>query len=193
MSAVREKYVSMLRESQEASKVVSLHIEGDAADKFEVGFVEDIGPVECTLLCLTPRGEPDGRLVVRLDDIAALEYDDPYGRKIELLYHYRGSVFAPGDAPGKGPSTIDDQLSRAAADNLAATVEDEAGNRFVGFVREATSSYVQLDLLSTYGSPDGTVILSRDRINRVEIGRREEQVRAFLFKYHHGLKKMLEP
>lgn len=179
----------------EAGKVVSLYHQSHDADRFEVGFVDSVSRSDVTLLCLTPRGEEDGRMAVRIEDISALEVDDPYSQKIQLLHSYRGSVFTKEEGlrtSGSSPS-LEDQLQTATDRNLVVTVEDVSGTRFTGFIGELTDGYIEVKLLNQYGAPDGIAYLARHMLGKVDIGRRDEQTRAFLFKVNHELKRLLEP
>jgi hypothetical protein len=193
MGAVRAKFREILREAQETNKVVSVYHEDGGSNKFEVGFIEHVGSYDCTMMCLTPRGEPDGLLHLRLDDVTAIELDDPYTRKIGLLYEYRGSVFV-GDQPvnERRSGSMDNVLQRALESDTVVTIQDQLGNDFVGFVSELDEDFVELRLLNSYGAPDGRAVIERRRISRIESGRREEQTRGFLYKYNYDLRRLLE-
>jgi hypothetical protein len=193
MGAVRAKFREILSEAQEANKVVSVYHDDGGSNKFEVGFIEHVGTYDCTIMCLTPRGEPDGLLHLRLEDVTAIELDDPYTNKIALLYAYRGSVFI-GDstATERRAGSMDNLLQRALENGTVVTIQDHLGNDFVGFVKELNEDFVELTLLNSYGAPDGRAVVERRRISRIEAGRREEQTRGFLYRYNHDLRRLLE-
>ncbi len=192
---MRSKFVTILQEAMEAGQVVSLYHQSHDADRFEVGFVDSVSASDVTLTCLTPRGEEDGRMAVRIDDITALEIDDPYSRKIQTLHSYRGSIFNREEGirnSSRSPS-LEEQLQHAQENGLVVTAEDISGTRFTGFVGELAESYIEMKLLNQFGSPDGTAYLARHMLGKVDIGRREEQTRAFLYKIEHELRRLLEP
>lgn len=178
----------------EAGKVVSLYHQGHDADRFEVGFVEAISREDVTLLCLTPRGEEDGRLVARLEDISAIEVDDPYSQKIQLLHSYRGSVFEPDEAVRIKCAGVsgDEQLRKAHEEGQVVTIEDVAGTRFTGFISELTEATIEVRLLNQYGAPDGAAYLARHMLGKIDIARRDEQTRGFLYRVNHELKRLIE-
>jgi hypothetical protein len=160
-----------------------------------VGFIDAVSESEVFMLCLTPRGEEDGRMAVRIEDIVALEIDDPYSKKIQTLHSYRGSVFGRED-PAKattGTISLEEQLIRAQENNLVVSVEDSNGTKFTGFIGELSDGFIEMMLLNQYGSPDGTAYLAREMVGKVDIGRRDEQTRSFLYKINHELKRLLEP
>ena len=76
---------------------------------------------------------------------------------------------------------------------MVVTLEDVSGTRFTGFIGELTDGYIEMTLLNQYGTPDGTAYLARHMLGKVDIGRRDEQTRAFLYKINHELKRLLEP
>src|SRR5262249_38682468 len=128
------------------------------------------------------------------EDVSAIEFDDPYSKKIQTLHAYRGSVFAQAEAPKSFTKpSIEEQLQAAKESLTVVTVEDVSGTRFTGFVGELTDSYVEMKLLSQFGAPDGTAFIARQMVGKIDIGRREEQTRGFLYKVEHELKRLLEP
>jgi len=134
-------------------------------------------------------------MAVRIEDITAIEVDDPYSEKIQTLHSYHGSIYNRDDVPGANGAnpSIEDQLVQAEDRKAVVTVEDINGSRFTGFIAEQTEGYLEMRLINQYGSPDGTAYLARHMLGKVDIGRREEQTRAFLFKVNHELKRLLEP
>lgn len=165
---------------------------GSGTSGYEVAFVESVNESVCVLACLTPRGEPDGRMVVPLEDITAIERGDAYTRKVQCLHSFRGKVFRDGFS-GEDEDEQIDLLEHAHATGDVATLIDLNGNAFTGFVRELGNDYAEVELLNGYGSPDGIVLVQRNGVRRVEVGRREEQARSFLYQVDHRLKRMLEP
>lgn len=192
MGTVREKFAAVLQQAQHAGNVVSIyHLDGDTS-KFEVGFVEAVNGEDLTLRCLNARGEDDGHIVLRLDDVDVVEVDDAYSRKVQLLHEYQGSVFAKSDGVERGDS-YESLLEMALRNRWVMTAEDHRGHKFVGFVSEIGDDFFELELLTTYGEPDGKAAIQKASVVRIEVNRRDEQTRAFLYRYHYELKRLLEP
>lgn len=183
--------MQVLRDAQELNKAVSVYhaAEGDSG-RFEVGFVESISSSTVTLGCANSRGEADGTLVLRIEDLDVVEIDDAYTRKIELLSQFQGSIFKPSDS--QNADSFEGQLQRASDDHLILTAEDDRGHRFTGFVHEHGDDYFVLNLVNAYGAPDGQAVLQKGCIVKIEVDRRDEQVRGFLYRYHYELKKLIE-
>ncbi len=194
MASVRSKFVSILQEALELKKVVSLYHQSHEADRFEVGFVDSVSRTDVMLQCLTPRGEEDGQMSVRIEDITALEIDDPYSNKIQQLHSYRGSIFNEKDGLRTSASnpSLDEQLQLAMEEHKIVTIEDVSGTRFTGFVSELTDGYIEMQLVNQFGSPDGRAFVARHMVGKVDIARRDEQTRAFLFKVNFELKRLIE-
>jgi hypothetical protein len=49
-----------------------------------------------------------------------------------------------------------------------------------------------MERIGANGEPDGHSTVLMSGINKVHIGRRQEQVLEFLHRYNHGLRKLLE-
>ena len=194
MARRRAKYYEVLRLQQEKEKLVCVYHGDDGHDKFDVGFVESLTPTTLTLLSVSPRGEFDGRVVMHLDDLNRIETDDRYSRKIELLHEYRGSVFKTDDHvnPQARADDLHAQLARAAEEGAVASVEDVKGNSVTGFIREVGDDYVVVEALTQLGEPDGQSIINLEDLSRVQIAARDQQVRGFLYRYNHELRKLLE-
>ncbi len=193
MGSVREKFIAALRSAQEMAKAVSVYVASESeGSKFEVGFVSAISEHDLTLACLNARGELDGSLVIRIEDIDVVELDDPYTRKVQLLHEYVGSVYKAAETFTPGES-FEGQLKRAIDEHLVVTAEDDRGHRFTGFVCEHGEEFFVLELLNAYGAPDGRAIVQKACVIKLEVDRRDEQARAFLYRYHYELKRLLEP
>lgn len=192
MASVREKFAALLLSAQDRNKPVSLYHAADGdGSKFEVGYITSVTDDDLTLSCLNARGELDGSLVIRLDDVDVVETDDPYTRKIELLHQYLGSVFKTQELV-RGDS-FEGQLKRACDDRLILTAEDDRGHRFTGFVKEFDDEYFALELINAYGSPEGEAVIQKGCVVKLEVDRRDEQARGFLYRYNHELKRLIEP
>src|SRR5690242_8031745 len=150
MARARDKFFDVLRRKQDEGKLVCIFHGDDGADKFDVGYVESLTPSTVTLLSVSPRGDFDGRLIMHLEDLSRIETDDRYSKKIELLNHYRESVFKKEDkveisARQDGPL---DHLRRAQSENSVVCVEDQSGNSVTGFVAEVGDDYVEIEMLN---------------------------------------------
>lgn len=189
----KSRFLETLRTACTDGKAVAVYSESEDFQSYEVGFVEHVSSSELVLQCLTSKGEPDGRRVLHMDDVLRVDADNAYTRKLELLYQYRDSVFDKNFASGPKGSRQDlrAQLLHAKETNVVVHLVD--GNDYgpSGFVREVGEDYVELERVGASGEPDGKATLLMSHVTKVHIGRRSEQILAFLYRYNYELKKLL--
>ncbi|HEY0867869.1 MAG TPA: hypothetical protein VGE01_10835, partial [Fimbriimonas sp.] len=89
----KARFIDTLVTAQEKGSAVAVYADAEDFQSYEVGFVDHVDKSEVVLLCLTPKGEPDGRRALRTEDISRIDVDNAYTRKLELLYQYRENVF----------------------------------------------------------------------------------------------------
>ena len=110
----KAKFLETLTQALGSKRAVALYADADDFQSYEVGFVEHADGEEVVLLCLTPRGEPDGRRAIRTDDVSRIDLDTSYTRKLELLYEYRTTIFDKDFRPApNGKAGLRAQLEHA--------------------------------------------------------------------------------
>jgi|GEM_PF-1863882 len=190
----KARFLTTLHEAQDADRAVAVYADSDDYQSYEVGFVEHADSTEIVLLCLTPKGEPDGRRALRTDDVVRVDTDNAYTRKLELLYQYRETVFDKDfrPLPPKAKTDLRSQLEHARDQNVIVHLVDDNDYGPSGFVRELGDDYIELERVGTTGEPDGRSTMLVNSISKVHLGRRRDQVLEFLYRYNHGLRKLLE-
>ncbi len=187
------RFLQTLHEAQTASNAVAVYADAEDYQAYEVGFVEHADPNEIVLLCLTPKGEPDGRRVLRMEDVMRVDVANAYIKKLELLYEYRDSLFDKDftERPRGGKLGLHAILSQAQENNHIVHLVD--GNDYgpSGFVKDLGEDYVVINRIGSQGEPDGLATLLLSNVSKVHVGRRTEQILSFLHRYNHGLKKLL--
>jgi hypothetical protein len=186
------KFEELLHDAMKSGKAVAVYAEPDDFQSYEVGFVDFADGSELSLLCLTPKGEPDGVRLIRLENVSRIDVDTQYTRKLELLYSYRDSL-VPHDFPERGVGGARAQLERAAETKTVVHLVDGQDYGPTGYVSQVGDDFVFIDRLGSNGEPDGSAMVRLESIMKVHVGRRQEQVLGFLNRYHHGLKRLLEP
>lgn len=193
MAASKARFISVLERAHEKGHAVAVYADENDFQSYEVGFVEYVDAHELMLMCLTPKGEPDGKRGIRTEDIARIDAENAYTKKLELLYQYRDSVFDPDFRPSaSGGSDLRNQLLKAREDGVLVHLVDSNDFGPTGFVREVGEDFVDLERIGNHGEPDGQCTVLMHSISKVHIGRRQEQVLEFLNRYNHGLRKLLE-
>ncbi len=189
----KARFLNTLMEARERERAVAVYAEADDYQAYEVGLVEHVDDSETVLLCLTPRGEPDGRRVLRSDDIVRVDYDNAYIRRLELLYQYREAIFDKDFRPvSSRGSDLVSQLTSAKETNTIVHLVDSGDYGPSGFVRQVGEDYVEIERIGANGEPDGHSTILLGSICKVHLGRRQDQVLEFLYRYNYDLKRLLE-
>jgi hypothetical protein len=187
------RFLQTLHEAQTGNAAVAVYADSEDYQAYEVGFVEFADAHEIVLLCLTPKGEPDGRRILRMDDVMRVDVENSYIKKLELLYQYRDSLFDKDftDRPKGGKPDLHGLLVQALEDHHVVHLVD--GNDYgpSGFVKDVGEDFVVIDRIGPHGEPDGIATLLLSNVSKVHVGRRTEQILSFLHRYNHGLKKLL--
>jgi hypothetical protein len=189
----KAQFLKTLHTAIENGNAVAVYADSEDYQSYEVGFVEYADSSEIVLQCLTPKGEPDGRRVLRTDEVTRVDSENTYTRKLELLYQYRDSVFDNNFRTGPaGKADLHAQLLHAHETRCIVHLVDENDFGPSGFLQEVGTDYVILERIGTNGEPDGKSMLLMDSISKVHIGRRQDQVLEFLYRYNYELKRLLE-
>ena len=187
------RFLKTLHEAQLNGGAVAVYADSEDFQSYEVGFVEHADAHEVVLKCLTPKGEPDGRRVLRMEDVQRVDVDNAYVKKLELLYQYRDSVFDKEFAahPKGVKPTLRTVLQQAQVTNQIVHVVDGHDYGPSGFIQELGEDFVVISRIGANGEPDGTATLLLSDVTKVHVGRRNEQILAFMYRYNYELKKLL--
>lgn len=189
----KSQFQQTLHQAMENGSAVAVYADATDSQSYEVGFVEFVDSGELALQCLTPRGEPDGRRVIRMDEVMRVDYSSTYTRKLELLYQYRDSVFESSFRKGPGAKAdLRGQLVHAQTQRSIVHLVDDNDFGPSGFVLDVGEDYVLLERIGSQGEPDGTSTLLMDSIAKVHVGRRQDQILEFMYRYNYELKNLLQ-
>ena len=185
-------FLTALEKARLENRAVAVYAEGEGFERYEVGFVEDAGLREVSLLCLTTRGEPDGRRAVRTDDVVRIDVDTAYLRKLETLFEFRDSVFSNEFPPTPEQPGLAGQLTEAQRSRTVVHIVDENDYGPTGFVRHVGDESVEIERIGPHGEPDGRATMLLKAVAKVHVGRRQEQAVGFLHHYHSDLRRLIE-
>jgi hypothetical protein len=189
----KAQFLHTLHSAMENGSAVAVYADTDDYQSYEVGFVEHADSSELVLMCLTPKGEPDGRRALRMDDVSRVDFENAYTRKLELLYQYRESVFDKEFRRGpQGKTGLKAQLEHARDEHTIVHLVDDNDFGPTGFIRTLGDDYVEVDRIGANGEPDGRSTMLMASISKVHFGRRQDQILEFLYRYNYELKRLLE-
>ncbi|HWD41527.1 MAG TPA: hypothetical protein VG944_21965 [Fimbriimonas sp.] len=188
----KAKFLETLNTASQGRRAVAVYADADDFQSYEVGFVEHADQEEVVLLCLTPRGEPDGRRAIRTDDVARVDVDTTYTKKLELLYEYRETIFDKDFRPAPaGTADLRAQLEHAKETHTLVHLVDSNDYGPSGFVQAVGDDFVEILRIGSNGEPDGVASILSASICKVHFARRQEQLLEFLYRYNFELKRLL--
>lgn len=185
-------FLQTLEKARQDGRAVAVYAEGEGFERYEVGYVEEAGPYEVGLRCLTNRGEPDGRRAIRTAEVARVDVDTLYLRKLETLHAHRERAYAGDFPPAPQEPGLRGQLSEALRARVVVHVSDDRDCGPTGFVRHVGEESVEIERVGPHGEPDGRATLLLTSVAKVHIGRRQEQAVGFLHHYHSDLRRLIE-
>jgi hypothetical protein len=188
----QERFRKVLGEAQDQSRAVAIYSDMDDFQSYGVGFVEHTDSNEVVLQCLTPRGEPDGRTAIRMEQIVRIDVDTVYTKKLELLYEYRTSIFERDFLPvPKGANGLRPQLEHAKDHHILVHLVDSNDFGPSGFVRSVGEDFVEIERIGANGEPDGIAAILVAAVAKIHFGRRQEQMLEFLYRYNFDLRNLI--
>lgn len=138
-----------IRAGQGDGRPVAVYTDCEDTGRFSCGYISAVTQDELLLSAVSPAGRYDGFLIVRTEDVFALERDSRYTDKIDRLYRARGQRH-PAVEVGRGESLTAAVLRHAQREHMVVTIElwdsgldDVQG--FVGTVGDKTVTIRQLD------------------------------------------------
>lgn len=185
--------LQLLSDAQQSGRAVAVYSDAEETSGYEVGFVGHVDDDNLTLNALTNRGEPDGMRYYSLEEIVRVDAETAYIARLELLYEYRDSIFDREFASGSRVSQdLRAQLLHAKETGIIVHLVDGSDVGPTGLVRTIGDDHVEIDRLSANGECDGRTVMLFQDIAKAHFGRKTEQVLGFLYRYHVGLKRLLE-
>jgi hypothetical protein len=190
----KQRFLNTLNSAVGKTTAVAVYADADDFQSYEVGFVEFADSEEVVLLCLTPKGEPDGRRAIRMEEVLRVDVDTVYTKKLELLYEYRETMFDKEfRVTPKEPGGLRTQLESAMESHTLVHLVDTNDFGPTGFVQAVGSDFVEIQRIGPNGEPDGIASVLYFGVSKVHFGRRQEQILEFLYRYNFELKRLLSP
>ncbi|CAN5597355.1 hypothetical protein BH11ARM2_BH11ARM2_34680 [soil metagenome] len=189
----KTRILQLLNDAQDVGRAVAVYSDSEETSGYEVGFVGHVDGDHLTLNALTNRGEADGMRYYSLDEIVRVDTETSYIARLELLYEYRESVFNFEFAKGpRGSQDLRGQLLHAQEMGTVIHLVDSGDVGPTGLVLSVGEDHVEIERLTSNGERDGRTVMLFEDIAKAHFGRKNEQVLGFLYRYHVGLKRLLE-
>jgi len=150
----------ILLDAREAGTLVQVRSNPQNLDQSIVGFVRGVGFDTCTIQEVSSEGEEDGSTAVSLRSILQISQNTRKLRRTRLL-HEQSLAEPATDIANYDEETedcISEELLRAREAELLVSLRVATEHDYTqvgGFVREVQDGYVQIQMITTAGEPDG--------------------------------------
>lgn len=178
----------ILTQARVSKTLVQIYANPQNLEQSHVGFVRSLGEETVLLQELTCEGEPDGTTAFGIRQILEIAQNTRKLRRVQLLHERGLHLIGGGDAgiSEESEDCVEDELQRALeAEEIVSlrVTTDHDYSQVGGFVRYVGDGYVQVELITTVGEPDGLATL---RITDVScVMRNDRQHRAAMQYYKH--------
>ena len=164
--------LDIIRNCAEKNKVVSMYFNKEDNQVHSTGYIHRYNEDEIIMAHINPRGEYDGFILDRVDNIYRIESDGAYERKIKRLYKLKKQKHEAVKCKGK--SLLADLLDFAKSKEYLISLE--LGNDSVtGILDHYDDSCIYLNAIDAYGNPDGTSVICIEQLVTVSCDTDYEQ------------------
>lgn len=164
-----------------------MYTDREDTGRFSCGYIAAVTQDELLLSAVSPAGRYDGFLVVRTEDVFALERDSRYTDKIDRLYRARGQRH-PAIEAGRGESLTAAVLRHAQREHTVVTIElwDSGLDDVQGFVTALGDETVTIRQLDDGGRPDGKIEILPEAISALMCDEENRQALKILWETGEG-------
>lgn len=181
-------FTDIFTESLEQHKILSFTMYSDS-DTSWVGYVSSFTTESVSFNHISPTGEYDGVVTVKIEDIERVDMDDDLCKKIAYLHNNQEVL--------KKLSQEYAALSLDLSDYRATLTECMEQELICGidtksfylrcFVQDIQFEEIRILAIDTFGHKDGECILRLEDINYISVGRIKELTRLILYKNNYML------
>lgn len=176
-------FTDIFTESLEQQKILSFTMYSDS-DTSWVGYVSAFNTENVSFVHISPTGEYDGVVSVKIEDIERVDIDDDLCKKIaylhknhELLQHLSNEYASLNLDVSDYRATLTECMERELICGI-----DTKSFYFRCFVLDIQFEEIRILALDNFGHKDGECILRLEDINYVSVGRVKELTRLMLYK-----------
>jgi hypothetical protein len=165
------KFSGILEIYKKNKNVIAIYRWNDDNGIFMVGRVVSISSEYYILAVIDEYGKSDGFTFQRLDNIARIEVDSTYIKRIKKT----NTSIKIEETSLSSINLIDDLLEDIKTTSTTCTIElEEVDVVFSGKIIKNENDLVHLEQLDIYGKIDGTLIFEKEYILSIEWNSREE-------------------
>lgn len=179
-----DTFRQLLVRAQDARVLVQVYANPHNLDECTIGYVRTVGPDTCTMEEIRYSGEPDGNTTFFMRDIVQIASDTRLLRRIELLQERSETLTTDTDDDlPEASDCILSELQRAAGSQEMVNCKVATPRDFrhvSGFVRSIINGYVEIEMITMEGDPDGLATIRVSDITSV-YRNEKRQLAAMLF------------
>ena len=167
----REYMLNIIEDCWKCKRVASFYFNKEDNCAHLTGFVLFYNAQEIVVAHITPRGEYDGYVYNKLEDLYRIEYHGNYEKKIERLYNLKKQthkmLFYDGD------NILSHLLDLARVSGRLVSLELR-NDTITGYIMEY-GDYVKVNLIDENGVADGECVINIDEVVTISIDTDYEQ------------------
>ncbi|MBQ5591140.1 MAG: hypothetical protein IIU65_05610 [Clostridia bacterium] len=170
--------INVIKKYFNENAVVSIYSDSDDTAVFEVGYINTYNDYEVLLSSINKRGEYDGYILLRIEDIFHIEANGEYEEKVEKLYSIKNQKHEKLEFAND--EIAYQVLDFAKENNLIVRFEFEDECR-CGLVDEIDNNICTINSINDYGKSDGTAAIDIDKAETIAVDSDIDQDLKLLF------------
>ena len=178
--SINEGYTGyQLKLNAAMNMLVSVYVDPEFPDDYIPGFVRAVSHRQVLLSTVSPYGQYDGYLAVRLAAILTVLSEDDVAKRLKMLLAIHGE-HPPAPIPVQDEEDLIHALCREAKARNAVIMLMTANGDFVGFIDDLNDIRVTLNTLDYFGRPIETVSIVLRDVDLASLDGDEERMMKLL-------------
>lgn len=165
-------YTSIFRDHIDKDEMISLYHDKENTFSHLTGFVREFNDEELLIYHVTPFGNYDGYILMRLKDIYRIDREGKYEKSIKKLYKLKKQCHLIINC--NNDELLFSLLDFSKINSFVVTFELN-GNTISGFVISYDDTNVYVNAVDPYGNIDSETIINIDDVNMLLVDTEEEQ------------------
>ncbi len=167
----------ILEELKENQKLCSLYINFQDTSKFVFGKILKIDEMHIIFFSFSPDGEYDGLLLIKIDNILRVEYDDLYTARMNRLINDKNFLCKFDIDSIENNNLIELLLNLLLKEKIIISIEllDSGTYDIIGFVEEINENTCKISQVNDDGQDDGVTYIRINDITQISADSLDER------------------
>lgn len=169
-----EKILEELKENQ---KSCSLYINVQDTSKFVFGKILELNGMHIMFFSISPDGEYDGVLLIKIDNILRVEYNDLYSARMSKLIKDKNFSCKFDFISIENNNLVELMLNSLLKEKIIVSIEllDSSMYDVIGFVEEINENICKIRQVNDDGQDDGITYIRMDDITQISADSSDER------------------